>query len=453
MTNNFNNISPLDNRYSSKIENVRANFSEFALIKIRFEIEIDWIIYLCTNKPNLFKKISDASIKKLEKFKNNFNDDYVTKIKEIESITNHDVKAVEYFIRDSFIKDSVLKNYIQFIHFGLTSEDINSLSYAVMIKKGINIYLADIEDLNSNLNTKAHEWSDISFLSRTHGQPASPSTIGKEIAVFNTRLIKQIATLKSIKPLAKFSGATGNYHTFFILDPKINWQTFTNKFIKSFGVTQNSHTTQIEPHDWIAETSHSIIRINNILIDLSQDMWIYISNEIFKLKLLKNEVGSSTMPHKVNPIDFENGEGNLGISNSLLEFFANKLTKSRHQRDLSDSTVLRNVGLGFGYSILSIKSIFKGMNKIDPNLDFIQIELNDNWEVLAEAVQTIMRFEGIPDAYEQLKDLSRGSKLDSLSYKEFVNNLDISTKSKKSLIKLTPSSYIGLANRLSKSSK
>jgi adenylosuccinate lyase len=453
MTNNFNNISPLDNRYSSKIENVRANFSEFALIKIRFEIEIDWIIYLCTNKPNLFKKISDASIKKLEKFKNNFNDDYVTKIKEIESITNHDVKAVEYFIRDNFIKDSVLKNYIQFIHFGLTSEDINSLSYAVMIKKGINIYLADIEDLNSNLNTKAHEWSDISFLSRTHGQPASPSTIGKEIAVFNTRLIKQIATLKSIKPLAKFSGATGNYHTFFILDPKINWQTFTNKFIKSFGVTQNSHTTQIEPHDWIAETSHSIIRINNILIDLSQDMWIYISNEIFKLKLLKNEVGSSTMPHKINPIDFENGEGNLGISNSLLEFFANKLTKSRHQRDLSDSTVLRNVGLGFGYSILSIKSIFKGMNKIDPNLDFIQNELNDNWEVLAEAVQTIMRFEGIPDAYEQLKDLSRGSKLDSLSYKEFVNNLDISTKSKKSLIKLTPSSYIGLANRLSKSSK
>ena len=453
MTNNFNNISPLDNRYSSKIENVRANFSEFALIKIRFEIEIDWIIYLCTNKPNLFKKISDASIKKLEKFKNNFNDDYVTKIKEIESITNHDVKAVEYFIRDNFIKDSVLKNYIQFIHFGLTSEDINSLSYAVMIKKGINIYLADIEDLNSNLNTKAHEWSDISFLSRTHGQPASPSTIGKEIAVFNTRLIKQIATLKSIKPLAKFSGATGNYHTFFILDPEINWQTFTNKFIKSFGVTQNSHTTQIEPHDWIAETSHSIIRINNILIDLSQDMWIYISNEIFKLKLLKNEVGSSTMPHKVNPIDFENGEGNLGISNSLLEFFANKLTKSRHQRDLSDSTVLRNVGLGFGYSILSIKSIFKGMNKIDPNLDFIQNELNDNWEVLAEAVQTIMRFEGIPDAYEQLKDLSRGSKLDSLSYKNFVNNLDISTKSKKSLIKLTPSSYIGLANRLSKSSK
>ena len=453
MTNNFNNISPLDNRYSSKIENVRANFSEFALIKIRFEIEIDWIIYLCTNKPNLFKKISDASINKLEKFKNNFNDDYVTKIKEIESITNHDVKAVEYFIRDNFIKDSVLKNYIQFIHFGLTSEDINSLSYAVMIKKGINIYLTDIENLNSNLNTKAREWSDISFLSRTHGQPASPSTIGKELAVFNTRLIKQIATLKSIKPLAKFSGATGNYHTFFILDPKINWQTFTNKFIKSFGVTQNSHTTQIEPHDWIAETSHSIIRINNILIDLSQDMWIYISNEIFKLKLLKNEVGSSTMPHKVNPIDFENAEGNLGISNSLLEFFANKLTKSRHQRDLSDSTVLRNVGLGFGYSILSIKSIFKGMNKIDPNLDFIQIELNDNWEVLAEAVQTIMRFEGIPDAYEQLKDLSRGSKLDSLSYKEFVNNLDISTKSKKSLIKLTPSSYIGLANRLSKSSK
>jgi len=387
------------------------------------------------------------------KFKNNFDDSYVTKIKKIESVTNHDVKAVEYFIRDYFIKDNVLKNYIQFIHFGLTSEDINSLSYAVMLKNGIEIYLADIESLNSKLNIKACEWSDMSFLSRTHGQPASPSTLGKELAVFNKRLIKQISSLKLIKPLAKFSGATGNYHTFYILDPKINWQTFTNKFIKSFGVGQNTHTTQIEPHDWIAETSHSIIRINNILIDLSQDMWIYISNEIFKLKLLKNEVGSSTMPHKVNPIDFENGEGNLGISNSLLDFFANKLTKSRHQRDLSDSTVLRNVGLGFGYSILSIKSILNGMNKIDPNLDFIQNELNNNWEVLAEAVQTIMRFEGIPDAYEQLKDLSRGSKLDSLSYKEFVNSLDISEKSKKILIKLTPSSYIGLANRLSKSSK
>ena len=453
MSNNFNNISPLDNRYSSKVDRVRSNFSEFALIKIRFEIEIDWIIYLCTNKPNLFKKISDTSIKKLKKFKNNFDDSYVTKIKEIESVTNHDVKAVEYFIRDYFTKDGVLKNYIQFIHFGLTSEDINSLSYAVMIKNGLDIYLSDIETLNSNLNIKACEWSDISFLSRTHGQPASPSTLGKELSVFCARLNKQIFNLKTTKPLAKFSGATGNYHTFYILDPRVNWQNFTNKFIKSFGVSQNTHTTQIEPHDWIAEISHSIIRINNILIDLSQDMWIYISNEIFKLKLLKNEVGSSTMPHKVNPIDFENGEGNLGISNTLFEFFANKLTKSRHQRDLSDSTVLRNVGLGFGYSVLSIKSILKGLNKIDPNIYFIENELNNNWEVLAEAVQTIMRFEGIPDAYEQLKDLSRGSKLDSASYIKFVNNLNISAKSKKILTGLTPSTYIGLSSKLSKSLK
>ena len=252
--------------------------------------------------------------------------------------------------------------------------------------------------------------------------------------------------------MAKFSGATGNYHTFDIVDTKINWSQINKKFIKQFAVEQNAYTTQIEPHDWIAETCHSLVRINNILIDLCQDVWIYISNDIFALKLLKNEVGSSTMPHKVNPIDFENAEGNFGVSSALLEFFANKLTKSRHQRDLSDSTVLRNVGLGFGYSALAIKSAINGLSKITPNKIKIQDELNDNWEVLTEAVQTLMRYEGIPDAYEQLKKLSRGSKLDQETYITFINSLSISTNSKEKLLNLNPNIYIGKAVEIAKSS-
>jgi adenylosuccinate lyase len=453
MNKNFNNISPLDNRYSGKIEPTRANFSEGSLVKIRYTIEIQWLIFICVNKPKLFKSISKTTINKLLKLKDSFDETSVARIKEIESVTNHDVKAIEYFIREQFEKDSVLKNYVHLIHFGLTSEDINSLSYAVMIKNGITLYLEELNILKNDIKSKSKKWSKEVFLARTHGQPASPSTLGKEMSVFNLRLYDQIKVLKNISPLAKFSGATGNYHTFKILDSSYNWQSFTAKFIKQFKVNQNTHTTQIEPHDWIAETSHCIVRINNILMDLSQDSWIYISNEIFKLKLLKNEVGSSTMPHKVNPIDFENSEGNLGLSNALFDYFANKLTKSRHQRDLSDSTVLRNVGLGFGYSIIAIKSLSKGLGKIEPNKKFISNELDENWEVLAEPIQTIMRFEGIPNAYEQLKELSRGSKLDKDSYINFVKNLNISKNSKETLLALTPASYIGSAVELANTIK
>ena len=281
MNNLFNNISPLDNRYSSKISTTRSNFSEAALVKTRYIIEIDWLIYICMNKPDLFKSISKTTINKLNKLKSLFNDNSVMRIKDIESVTNHDVKAVEYFIREQFEKDTVLKNYIHLIHFGLTSEDINSLSYAVMIKEGLSIYIDELNALKKDIKTKSKKWSSISFLARTHGQPASPSTLGKEMSVFSSRLDTQIKLLKNIKPLAKFSGATGNYHTFKILDQKINWESFTSRFIKQFKVFQNTHTTQIEPHDWIAETSHCAIRINNILMDLSQDVWIYISNEIF----------------------------------------------------------------------------------------------------------------------------------------------------------------------------
>jgi len=447
-----NNISPLDSRYAKKISNFRENFSESELIKIRFEIEIEWILFLCSKLPNTFKPLSKNSVEKIVKFKNSFDNKSVLQIKKIEATTNHDVKAVEYYIRNYFKKDKVLSSYIHLIHFGLTSEDVNSLSYAVMIKKGISIYVNEINNINKVLNLYSKKWSNVAFLARTHGQPASPSTLGKEFKVFASRLDREKSILKSIKPMAKFSGATGNYHTFDIVDTKIKWSQINKKFIKQFAVEQNAYTTQIEPHDWIAETCHSLVRINNILIDLCQDLWIYISNDIFALKLLKNEVGSSTMPHKVNPIDFENAEGNFGISSALLEFFANKLTKSRHQRDLSDSTVLRNVGLGFGYSALAIKSAINGLSKITPNKIKIQDELNDNWEVLTEAVQTLMRYEGIPDAYEQLKKLSRGSKLDQETYITFINSLSISTNSKEKLLNLNPSIYIGKAVEIAKSS-
>ena len=447
-----NNISPLDSRYANKISNFRENFSESALIKIRFEIEIEWILFLCNKLPKTFKPLSKNSIKKIINFKNKFDNRSVLKIKKIEATTNHDVKAVEYFIRDYFKKDKVLSSYIHLIHFGLTSEDVNSLSYAVMIKKGISIYVNEITSLNKVLNSYSKKWSSVAFLARTHGQPASPSTLGKEFKVFASRLDREISILKSVKPMAKFSGATGNYHTFDIVDNKIKWSQINKKFIKQFAVEQNPYTTQIEPHDWIAEICHSMVRINNILIDLCQDAWIYISNDIFALKLLKNEVGSSTMPHKVNPIDFENAEGNFGISSALLDFFANKLTKSRHQRDLSDSTVLRNVGLGFGYSALAIKSAMNGLSKITPNKIQIQNELNHNWEVLTEAVQTLMRYEGIPDAYEQLKKLSRGSKLDQNTYISFIKSLSISEDSKEKLLNLKPNLYIGKAKEIAKSS-
>ena len=447
-----NNISPLDSRYANKISNFRENFSESALIKIRFEIEIEWILFLCNKLPKTFKPLSKNSIEKIINFKNKFDNKSVLKIKKIEATTNHDVKAVEYFIRDYFKKDKVLSSYIHLIHFGLTSEDVNSLSYAVMIKKGISIYVNEITSLNKVLNLYSKKWSNVAFLARTHGQPASPSTLGKEFKVFASRLDREISILKSVKPMAKFSGATGNYHTFDIVDNKVKWSQINKKFIKQFAVEQNPYTTQIEPHDWIAEICHSMVRINNILIDLCQDAWIYISNDIFALKLLKNEVGSSTMPHKVNPIDFENAEGNFGISSALLEFFANKLTKSRHQRDLSDSTVLRNVGLGFGYSALAIKSAINGLSKITPNKIQIQNELNDNWEVLTEAVQTLMRYEGIPDAYEQLKKLSRGSKLDQETYISFIKSLSISEDSKEKLLNLKPNLYIGKAKEIAKSS-
>ena len=443
-----NNISPLDNRYISKTGNTRHIFSEYNLIKTRFIIEINWLLFLCEKNSKYFPKISLKSKNKIIKFRDSFNDKGVLKIKKIEKVTNHDVKAIEYFIRDFFQKDKDLSKYTNLIHFGLTSEDINSLSYAIIIKDGLTIYLNDLKNLNVNLKKLSSKWSSLPLLSKTHGQPASPTTIGKEIKVFYSRLDREIKIIKSIIPLAKFSGAVGNYHTFNVAVNEINWISFTKRFIKTFKIEQNPITTQIEPHDWIAELLQAVTRVNNICIDLTQDIWIYISNKIFKLKLNPNEVGSSTMPHKINPINFENAEGNFGMSNALNDYFVNKLSKSRLQRDLSDSTVLRNIGMTFGYSKVAFISLLSGLSKITPDKDYMQHELDDNWEVLTEAVQTIMRYEGIDDAYEQLKNLSRGKKLNKKSYIEFVNSLKISGKAKRLLLNLHPSSYLGLAKKL-----
>jgi len=445
--NSINNLSPLDGRYSNKISEITQLFNEKALIQKRFIVEIEWLLFVLNESFYKTIKISKTDVKKINKFKNDFDQSYARKIKSIENKTNHDVKAVEYFINDHFKKNK-LEKFIPYVHLGLTSEDVNSLSYALMIREIKDETIISIKALNKQIKSLASKYKKIPFLARTHGQPASPSTLGKEILVFNKRLQRQIDQLKSINPMAKWGGATGNYHTILLANQKRDPVNIATKFIKKFKVKHNVVTTQIEPHDWIAETCHALIRVNNIVNDLNNDMWMYIANDIFILKPIKNEVGSSTMPHKVNPIDFENSEGNIGLANSMLNFFAEKLPISRLQRDLSDSTTLRNIGAAFGYSVISYKSTLKGLNKITPNNNKINEELDSNWAVLSEAVQTIMRLENIENAYEQLKNLTRGKNLNQEKYLEFIDGLDVSAKNKQYLIKLTPRNYIGIAAKL-----
>ena len=443
-------ISPLDNRYNNKIEELALNFSESNLNKVRFEIEIEWLIFLCSKGGKNFPTLSKLDIKSLKSLKSSFNEKSAKKIKSIEKRTNHDVKAVEYFIREELKKSSKLKKYEHLVHFALTSEDINSLSYAILLRDAQIIYIKKLEVIIANINKRARSWASIPMLARTHGQAASPSTLGKEMKEFAERLKRQRDSLKNMKPMAEFGGATGNFHTLVISDAKVNWLAQTQKFLASFKVEQNPVTTQIEPHDGIAEVAHCIQRINNILIDFNQDIWMYIANDLFKLKLSEGEVGSSTMPHKVNPIDFENSEGNLGLSNAMMEFFANKLTKSRLQRDLSDSTVLRNLGVGFGYSYVGFSSVLRGLDKLTPNKKQARMELENNWQILAEAIQIVMKLEGLDNAYEIIKSKTRGISLDKNSYAKLVENLDISENAKDRLKNLTPMNYLGIAQKLSK---
>ena len=441
-------ISPLDSRYAAKIKPIAKFFSESYLNKTRYEIELMWLIYISKKLPSHFGKLSQANEKKLLKLVDDFTKLDAKRAKTIEKKTNHDVKAIEYLIREKLNKHPSLKNFKKYIHFGLTSEDINSTSYAQIINNAKDEYLEKILELKKILKSKSSAWKASTFLSRTHGQAASPSTFGKEINVFLSRLDNEIKTLKSIKIKGKWGGATGNFHTLVLIDEKKNWINFIKGFFKFIKTPLNTLTTQIEPHDCIAELSHSIIRINNILIDMNRDIWMYISNDLFKLKVIKGEVGSSTMPHKVNPIDFENSEGNLELSNALFTFFGDKLSKSRLQRDLSDSTVLRNIGVPFGHSYLAIQSLIKGFSKLEVNKDQSLKELNNNWQILGEAIQTVMKLEGYDDAYEIIKDLTRGELLTENSYKSLINSLDISIKSKSKLLKLTPATYIGLSKSI-----
>ena len=447
MNNSLNNLSPLDGRYSDRISDVALLFSESALIQKRFDIEIEWLLFVLNENFYQTIKISKKDIKRIKKFQADFNNSYAKKIKSIENKTNHDVKAVEYFIND-FLKKNGLEKFVSYVHLGLTSEDVNSLAYALMIRDITDKSISSLNELNKKIKFLATKYKNISFLARTHGQPASPSTLGKELLVFNKRLKRQLVIVKNIKPMAKWGGATGNYHTIHIANQKRDPVTIATKFIRKFNIEHNKVTTQIEPHDWIAEISHSFIRINNIVDDLNKDMWLYIAKDIYALKTLENEVGSSTMPHKVNPIDFENSEGNIGLANALFNYFAEKLSKSRLQRDLSDSTTIRNVGVAFGYSIISYKSTLNGLNKISPNKKKIKDELNENWSVLSEAVQTVMRLENIDNAYEKLKELTRGKSLNKQKYIEFINDLNISSKNKEYLLKLKPENYVGVAPKL-----
>ena len=444
-------VSPIDGRYSKKVGHLRAIFSESALMRYRVITEITWLKYLseCDQLDQIPPMTSEVS-NGLKKIQSDFTLEDATRIKEIESKINHDVKAIEYFLKEKIeaIEEGV--NYTSFIHFACTSEDINNISYALMLKDGVGEIIKSIEQVIEKLKMQSHAWAGHSMLSRTHGQPASPSTMGKEIANFVSRLDRQLVLLKNAEYLAKMNGAVGNYNAHSIAYPKVDWESVSNGYIDSLGLSFNPYTTQIEPHDWMAELFHTIIRINNIFLDLSRDIWMYISIGYFKQVVNESEVGSSTMPHKVNPIDFENAEGNIGLANAILDHLASKLTISRMQRDLSDSTAQRNIGTAFAQSEIAIQSLLKGLSKIEISKENLKQDLMDNWEILAEPIQTILRRENIPNAYENLKDLTRGQKLNEEKLHQFIDSLDVTESVKDEMKALTPESYTGIAESLAK---
>ena len=444
-------ISPIDGRYSNKCDHLREFFSEASLMHYRVKTEIKWLQYLANNSelkeiPPLSSELNTL----LENIDENFSIEDALEIKGIENTINHDVKSIEYFLQAKMKEAEGGADYLPFIHFGCTSEDINNISYALMIKEAIKTERNSYLELVDGLRTQAHVWSDCAMLSRTHGQAASPTTMGKEFANVVYRLESQLETLDKIEYRAKMNGAVGNYNAHQVAYPEINWIDLSHDFITSLGLTNNPYTTQIEPHDWIAEVFHSLIRINNILMDFSKDIWLYISMSYFDQIKKDKEVGSSTMPHKINPIDFENAEGNIGIANSLLTHLASKLPISRMQRDLTDSTALRNVGSCFAYTAIALSSLKKGLSKIRINEERINEDLSTNWEILTEAIQTVLRREKTEDAYESLKKLSRGEKLDQEKLIQYISSLDLDEAVKQELINLTPESYIGFAATLAK---
>ena len=436
-------ISPIDGRYRSKIEELSEFFSEKALIKYRLLVEIEYFISLTEIKLNNFKKWDTKMNESIRDIYRNFNDNDAKEVKMIEKSTNHDVKAVEYFIKNKF-KLLKLEKFSEYIHFGLTSQDINNTAIPMSIKDFMPFYNSKINELISELEHKVNEYSRISMLARTHGQPASPTRLGKEIDVFKTRIKEQFKVLESIPISCKFGGATGNLNAHKIAFPEINWIKFAENFAKKLNLEISYPTTQIEHYDNLARLFDNLKRINTIILDLNRDLWQYISLDYFQQKIVKDEVGSSAMPHKVNPIDFENSEGNLSYANAIFEFLSAKLPISRLQRDLTDSTVLRNIGVPISHTIIGIKSTLKGIRKLLVNEVRIQEDLKNNWIVIAEAIQTILRREGVDKPYELLKDLTRNNtKVDENVFNEFIIKLDISEKVKKELKDITPFNYTG----------
>jgi adenylosuccinate lyase len=439
-------ISPIDGRYARQTQELSNYFSEFALIKYRVFVEIQYFIALCNHPLPQLVNFDEAQIENLDNIFENFSLQDAERIKEIEKVTNHDVKAVEYFLREKFDQLG-LTQYQEFIHFGLTSQDVNNTAIPLSIKHALErVYFPQIEKLKNGLSDIAENWRDIPMLAHTHGQPASPTTLGKEMQVYVERLDNQLVMLKNLAHKSKFGGATGNFNAHVVAYPQIDWRNFGDNFVKEYlGLERLKYTTQIEHYDGMAAIFHAMCRINTILIDFSRDIWTYVSIEYFKQKTKAGEVGSSAMPHKVNPIDFENAEGNLGIANALFYHLAEKLPVSRLQRDLTDSTVLRNVGVPFGHTLISIKSILRGLDKLLLNEQKLYDDLDKNWAVLAEAIQTILRRENYPHPYEALKELTRGktgiTKKDML---EFVETLDVSEDVKEELRVLSPHNYTGL---------
>ena len=444
-------ISPLDGRYQSKVASLRPLLSEAGFMHHRVIVEIEWLKALAKAGFSELPAFSTQALAKLEAIKTGFSEADAQRIKEFEATTNHDVKAVEYFIKEKFQADEELKKSAEFVHFACTSEDINNMSHALMLKATREqVILPTLDRMVTTLCNYAHQFADLPMMCRTHGQPASPSTMGKEFANVVHRLERAIAAIKAVELPAKMNGAVGNFNAHLSAYPEFDWEKLSRDLIESLGLTFNPYTIQIEPHDGIAALMDAIARTNTILIDLSRDIWGYISLGYFKQKLKAGEVGSSTMPHKVNPIDFENAEGNLGMANAVLKHLAEKLPVSRWQRDLTDSTVLRNLGVGIGYAVLAYESCLRGLGKLEVNEAAIAADIDNAWELLAEPVQTVMRRYGLPNPYEQLKELTRGKGITQEGLKQFIQQLDLPEQEKARLLAMTPASYIGKAAELAK---
>ena len=445
-------LSPADGRYADKVGALRDILSEYGLIRYRVLVEVRWLQCLA-DEPGIPEMAPLSSVMKdvLNHIVDDFNADDAERIKKIEATTNHDVKAVEYFIREKIGEGTDAKNISGFIHFACTSEDINNLAYALMLRTTRDDVLqSQMRELAARLRTMSAEYSGIAMMSRTHGQTASPTTVGKELANVVARLSRARQRLAEVEIRGKFNGAVGNFNAHVAAYPDVDWESVSARFVESLGLVPNALTTQIEPHDWTAEYAHALVRYDTVLLDFCRDIWSYISLGYFRQRLAKDEVGSSTMPHKVNPIDFENAEGNLGLANALFDHFATKLPISRWQRDLTDSTVQRNFGVAISYVIIAIQSTIRGLSKLQADPDAIARDIEDRWEVLGEAVQTVMRRYGVPEPYEKLKELTRGQVVDQKLLHAFIQSMAIPDDAKKQLLELTPSSYTGLAESLAK---